>query len=346
MQRLASGFGLVELMIALALGVALTAAVMQATLASSQGQRLLDAGSQLQENGRFALRQITADLRTVGFMGCPNLARINPASVLAVTPGDLNFSAARVLGGENNVAADNDYDAVAGTDVVSLQRATSPPARLAAAMTSATADIVVAANPAGLDANDYLMVSDCVSADLFRATGASKDESGRVAFSQRGTDEDGAAINSATGLSKIYGTDAEVLGLQSIVYFIRDSGRNTAKGKDIYSLYSRTRTLGGATTITTAELVEGVEDMQLTYGEDTNQDFNVDQYRTADAVSDWSSVLSVRIDLLLQSVDDGVVGERGLSAQQGLSFNGATVVPDGRLRAVYSSAVAIRNRLP
>ena len=61
------------------------------------------------------------------------------------------------------------------------------------------------------------------------------------------------------------------------------------------------------------ELAEGIEDMQITYGVDTNNDKAVDQYVTANAVADWATVLSVRISLLLASV--GLVGEQQQSRE-------------------------------
>uniref|UniRef100_UPI003568138D PilW family protein n=1 Tax=Litorivivens sp. TaxID=2020868 RepID=UPI003568138D len=150
--------------------------------------------------------------------------------------------------------------------------------------------------------------------------------------------------NTSNRLSKVYGEDAMVMGFESVAYFIRDTNRDTAKGHSIHSLYIRAREPGsGGTAPVAQELVEGVEDMQLTYGVDTSDDRTVDAYKTAADIADWSKVLSVRINLLMQSIDDSVVS----SAQRGLIFNADAVnTNDGRLRQTYSTAVAIRNRLP
>lgn len=334
------GFGLVELMIALTLGLLLGTAVLQITLASQRSQRLLDAAARLQEGGRLAAGFLIRDLRTAGYMGCPNLQRVSVNIIATDPPDDFDFTPAKVLVGHDNVAASNDYNAVAGTDFVVIQRAAPSPAQLSGNLDPNNANIQIVSNPAGLGAGDFVFLTDCVDADLFEATSVSANPSGDITIAH------GSNVNDNPKLSKIYGSDAELLGFQSIAYFVRDSGRDTPGGEDINSLYIKARNLGGGTAPIARELVEGVEDMQLTYGEDTDGDNSVDVYRTAANVGDWSAVLSVRIELLMQSLEDNIVGSSGVLAQSSLTYNGSTVAQDGRLRQVFSTAVAIRNRLP
>lgn len=86
-------------------------------------------------------------------------------------------------------------------------------------------------------------------------------------------------------------------------------------------------------------LIDGVEDMQIIYGVDTNSDFNADFYVSANQVPGGSEVVSVRVSLLLQS-DDLIATQ-----PQSYRFNGATVNDPGdrRLRKVFSSTTAVRN---
>ena len=78
----------------------------------------------------------------------------------------------------------------------------------------------------------------------------------------------------------------------------------------------------------------------------------VDTYVTADQVTatapastedeDWKRVLSIRISLLLVSKD----GEVNTTKAQTYTFNGTTVTPsDRRMRKVFTSTIAVRNRL-
>ena len=96
------------------------------------------------------------------------------------------------------------------------------------------------------------------------------------------------------------------------------------------------------------EMADGVENMQLVYGVDNNNDQSVDAYLLADAVGalNWGNVLSVQINLLMESDIDRIADQ----PQSYVFFDGtpgsmAPVVPaDNRLRRVFSSTVTIRNR--
>ena len=91
------------------------------------------------------------------------------------------------------------------------------------------------------------------------------------------------------------------------------------------------------------ELIEGVERMEILYGVDTNQDFSVDDYRTANAVGNWANVISVRISLLMVSLENNLV----VDGPQDYYFNGATITPaanDRRLRRVFTQTIVLRNR--
>ncbi len=338
----AAGFGLVELMIAMTLGLLLSAAVLQIALASKNSYRVVEASSRLQESGRFAMSHLARDLRSAGYMGCPSLQRSVVNVIAKDPPADIDFTPAGVLVGQDNVAAGNGYSAVAGSDVIVIQRAAVPGARLTGNMTADNANIQIDGNPNGLVQRDYVFVTDCIDADLFRATSVSANQSdSRVTLAHANN------LNTTNRLSKAYGPDAEVFGFQSLAYFVRDTGRRTAGGKPIHALWVQARRLGsGGAAPVAYELVEGVENMQLSYGEDSDGDRSIDVYRSAADVSDWAAVLSVRIELLLHSLEDNVVGASGEFVQSNLSFNGAAVASDGRLRQVYSSAVAVRNRLP
>jgi len=99
-------------------------------------------------------------------------------------------------------------------------------------------------------------------------------------------------------------------------------------------------------------LVEGLEQMQFEYGVDENQDSMVDRYIVADKVSDWQTVLSVRIYLLVRSrLQDKTIDEKGkiyaMNSTESQTAN-AYQVPDKLRyypRKLYQTEVSIRNRL-
>ncbi len=60
-------------------------------------------------------------------------------------------------------------------------------------------------------------------------------------------------------------------------------------------------------------LIDGVENMQILYGVDTDDDLTLDDFLDADdlvtAGHDWDDVLALRIGLLLATPDEGTVGD-------------------------------------
>ena len=77
------------------------------------------------------------------------------------------------------------------------------------------------------------------------------------------------------------------------------------------------------------ELIEGIEDMQILYGEDTNADNTPDYYVSAGNISDMNKVVSIRVVLTVRSLDAKLM-----------------LTGDGRLRRNFISTIAVRNRLP
>jgi type IV pilus assembly protein PilW len=88
--------------------------------------------------------------------------------------------------------------------------------------------------------------------------------------------------------------------------------------------------------------IEGVEDMQILYGEDTDADGTPNYYVPFGTVGlTMSQVVSARISLLTRSLDD-----RLTSQPIAFTYNNATTTPaDRRLRRVFSTTVSLRNRL-
>lgn len=89
----------------------------------------------------------------------------------------------------------------------------------------------------------------------------------------------------------------------------------------------------------TEPLVEGMEDMQILYGEDTtptDDDYTANRYLPAGAV-DMDNVVSVRITLSVRTLDDH------LALQDSTNPSGGT---DRRLRQTFTKTISLRNRIP
>lgn len=107
-------------------------------------------------------------------------------------------------------------------------------------------------------------------------------------------------------------------------------------------LRCRARNMATSTDQTLA-LIPQVEALSITYGIDDSGDGFADVYRAAPAVTDWSRVASVNVQLRVVSSEDGLAD----GAQPFLDFDGNAVTPgDRRLRRSYAVVVALRNLLP
>lgn len=91
-----------------------------------------------------------------------------------------------------------------------------------------------------------------------------------------------------------------------------------------------------------SSLIEGVQDMQIKYGADTDGDGAPNYYADAGTAGlNMSQVVTVRVSLLLRTIDDNIA-----SKPLQYIYNGATVIPnDRRIRRVFSSTFALRNRI-
>jgi type IV pilus assembly protein PilW len=91
------------------------------------------------------------------------------------------------------------------------------------------------------------------------------------------------------------------------------------------------------------ELVEGVENMQLAFGQTMG---NLVSYRKADAITDWNAVVSVNIALLVRSQSEYGT-DRDQATYDLINPTLGTRVPapnDRHLRQVFATTVSLRNQ--
>jgi type IV pilus assembly protein PilW len=114
------GFSLIELMIAMLLGIVVIAGVFSVFIGSSQTYRLQDAMFRAQESGRFALTMIVSDARHAGFQDVLPEEETRLADKLAVTgytAADADKPAAVVSGVSSDVLHIRSHDGRSNGDV-------------------------------------------------------------------------------------------------------------------------------------------------------------------------------------------------------------------------------------
>ncbi len=318
------GLSLVELMVAMVLGLLLIAGVLQVFLSSKLTYNTTSALSRVQEGGRYASDFLSFDIRNAAYKGeC--LSPINNLSGLT----DERFTLDIGLEGWDNtestlpswfVAADR----LAGTDMILLKHAVnaSGAAVASGSVTAANATIIALPQPSAIATGTMLVASDPIGCDLFR------NQSG---------DKDSAVSRAATGnFSHDYADDLQLLSYQSAIYYIKAGAAG-----EVPSLY-RIRYNNGTAGLEPEQLVEGVQDMQIQYAVGDANLAITGNYLDADKITDWTKVVSARFSLLVVSRDTNVVPEN-----QVISFNGADVtISNRRLAQVFTSTIGIRNRLP
>jgi type IV pilus assembly protein PilW len=353
------GFTLIELMIALVLGLIITAGVIEVFIANKQIYRVTEAHSRLQDNARFALEVLSKDIRSAGYSGCRAIEKMNVVTI-ADAPVPTNMDINTVLTGSDAQTSNSwtpTLDAsvalgavVGGTDVITFQRAGGCGGNLIGNVGSSNGNIqIVSPNSCNVSAGDVLLIADCEDAHIFRATAAStnsaagkqtishannQNQANHFCKSYASLPDPGAC---STGEAKLYGYDAELFTLTAITYFIRLG----ANGDPALWQYDHNL---NASPSNPAELIEGIENMQIEYGIDDNGDDILDRTETAntvDTAGDWDKVISTRINLLTQTLDQNLT-----TTNQIISFNGVTVTgTDGRLRRAFASTIGVRNRV-
>lgn len=327
-QKIQSGFSLVEMMVAMLIGLLIIGSVIQIFLANNQTYRLNESQMRTQENGRFAINTLQYELRQAGFRcGCQAPVK----NLLNETHADYNaafFDLNNAVQGWNNEQGGAPDDYRTDTDVIVIKHAANITGLTASENTADSAAVINLTTASDILQGSIIVVSDFENCDIFQNT--SNENAHNL---NRGPGAGGAAPGnkspaSTNRFSKAYKDDLNIFTFTSHLYYIGDGDNGQPALRRVS--YDR-----GTETPSNDELVEGVRDMQITYLQGSN-------YITANSVTDWGDVTAVRIHLLLQSEHENLV-----EAPMTLLFNDAAVTaPDRRFYHTFTATVGLRNRLP
>lgn len=91
MKKLSRGFGLIEIMVALVLGLVISMGVIQIFVASRGTYTTQNTSARMQEDARFVLSKMMQEIRMTGMFGCLSVDNLTPASgALTVKPAAFN----------------------------------------------------------------------------------------------------------------------------------------------------------------------------------------------------------------------------------------------------------------
>jgi type IV pilus assembly protein PilW len=367
-RSLEAGLTLIELMVALLLGLILIGGAVQVFVSNRAAYAFNEGFSRLQENGRFALDTIGYHVRLAGYLGCRagvttynNL--VGPTAVpFNFEQGIIGFEADGTLPGQTFVAAatnpanstdETDWtgtlpaelndSVIPGSDVLIVRHVSTSSYALRSPFSSASQVTATAPADAFL-VGDIAVASDCQKASIFQVTAIGA-VAGGITLAHTATGTPGnAAATASWGTDQEYQAGAQVARAETWAFYVGERGPTLPP-----ALFQRRLITDAGTTArfdVPEELAEAVETMQVRYGIDANVDGAIEDYVPASAVApaDWARIAAVRVSIVTRSPEE-----------YGTEFDGATYVvdettfdpvDDRRVRQVFVSTIAIRNRLP
>lgn len=340
--QLQRGLSLVEIMVALLISLFMLGGVVQVYFSNKTTYAFSTALGEVQDNARFALEILNTDIRMAGFWGC---ASLDPNDTENIT-NNLNIDSADYseslhdFVGQPAIEAENN-DGLNNSDTFTIRGSKPGSATIREPYNTNTSANIFIDAPTTLEDDDIVLLSNCEGTDIFQISNINdQGGGGKLALVHNtgnptaGTPGNYNPNNCGGGnahcLSQTYGGDASIISLQTVTYSI-------ALGAD-GTMPALWRSENG----NNEEMVEGVEQMQILFGVDSDDDGTPDQYMPPDPVNmDTSQIVAMRLMLLMVSSDDFVLDDN-----QNYTFNSVnTTAEDRRLRQVFTSTIALRNRI-
>jgi type IV pilus assembly protein PilW len=328
-RRHQQGLTLIELMISMVLGLVIIGGVIGVLLSNKRSYGTNVGLAQVQETARSAFELIARDVRQSAGNGCDNPTRTSNL----LNTGTAWWQTWWGMTGTNNGSADNAVTTgtavgtwVAGTDTLHVQGIDGIAYSVASA--DAGAATITVSTDAPFVAGDIAVVCDFDHAAIFQisawnagADTLTHDDSG----STPGNCSPNLGYPAVCGGSVPayeYQENAQVGRLLAAVWYVGNNGRAADGGRSLYR-----RRLGPGGVEVTEEMVAGVTDMQIEYGENNSNDIG-----PATTVGDWSNVNSIFVRLTAESADARITTDN--------------TVNQGRISRTFTYLITLRNRVP
>lgn len=328
------GVSLIELMVAMAIGLVLVATISSAYIGAKTSFRSQNALSNIQENARYAHEFMGVDIRMAGYSGGPMDVAITQPSGWTGVQDLQNYP---LVGYEDGVSTFPTFPVsrprLAGTDALTVVHVDNE--------NEYALDTTVTPNPS---TTTFTLASWPGTAPAVGGIFVGSDYTHTAAFTVSAVSSGTKTVTTADGLGVFGGAVGarRLYPLKGATYYIA----NNLAGEP--SLFRLKLAAGGGTT--PEELVEGVGNMQIAYGVATDAlpDTNVNAYWTADQVDAgtdgtltmpvetptdppsgyWKRVLSVRVTLTLTTKQNERITTAG-----------------GLYTKTFTTTFAVRNRL-
>lgn len=326
------GLSIIEFMIALTIGTLIIATIGTIYINNRATYIIQEGLARLQENGRFANYYLARQLRMAGYQGCSNQEQITVTNLVQNVSTALDYD--KPLEGYDGLGSSfspllpsniSDKGPLATSDVLEIRMASPISTQLSNDMGTASDPILVyplSGSPSGLP----MMITNCIVGNIFIAGTTSTSSSITHSTPQ----------NTSSNLSMAYPSNSLVMPYLYYAFYIKNSGRFNSLNEPIPALF-RLDYNGNE-----EEIAEGVEQMHIFYGVDTDANNAADTYQTAtqvDNANNWNNVISIQISLLFATIEN--VNDKS----QSYTYNGSTTTPtDKKIRRQWDTFVTLRNR--
>jgi type IV pilus assembly protein PilW len=322
------GLTLVELMVALVLGLVVIGAVVNLFLTNRQTYRTTENLARMQENLRFAFELMARDVREAGATAC---GATNFANVLNGTPSNWSWQGETLIAYAPGAtipspAPDN---VAAGSPVLSIAKGTDPANEIHVTGHNPASATLTLSSTTGLDVGDILFLCEGPDAAIFQATNVNS-SSLTVVHNDGSSKSPGnctkclstpVVCESGHGAPKPKDcrnfTGGTLLKFQHILWYVgtNDRGGTSLYRKVVNNDFDKNKNAPPV------EMVPDIDQLTLSFlstGGTT--------YRPIASVTAWQNVVAVRI--MVRSVSTDKVGTDGQP-----------------LRREYPFTIALRNRL-
>jgi type IV pilus assembly protein PilW len=370
MWRSASrGFSMVEMMVALTLGLVVTGAVVATFVGMHSASGLTSSESMVADNGRITLDIIQQALRSAGYMACNSTAR--QTVVLGVAPTPMTYDFTEALSGYEAVGTSpgqalaltaapagdgnvNDWVSsallgnsldpsvtavgalpVKGSDVMAIHTTYSQVQPVYTTALSGSNSTAVQ-NSAGFVGQELAIVSDCANSVIDQVSTT------------------GAVMTYQYPLQNTFQAGSQVAVADTIAFYIGVGADGDG------ALYSYELAPNATFATPSVEVVPDVENMQILYGVDTTGSYSVTEYVTADQVTNavaanpnclqiagagpvaFNCVISVKVAVLVAS-PPGAVPRPAAAQVFNLLGTQVTAPLDTRARQSFDMTISLRN---
>jgi len=339
LPRRQAGLTLVEFMVAIVIGMLMIAAMATLIANQSTSRAEVDRAGKLIENGRYAMSTIVTDAQLAGYWGeyyaSPGTGgAMDPCST---TVSDLQNDTLEHVQGYDDTAGSFPScisNRKSGTDVLVVRRADPD-----------TSDI----ETGGLV--DWAKVKQ---GQLYIQTGLTSGQMGKVLDLGQSTQ----ALNTAkfaltqkdtTKVAKLHKVYVHIYYISKCSVEVSGSCTGADGGTPIPTLKRVDLGVSGtAPAYSTVTIAEGIENMQVDYGQDTDTDGAPDAYVNASSITTatgWSTVMTARIYLLARAAEV-TPGYSDSGRTYSLGTYGTTSAPAGETgyrRHVFTQTVRFVN---